>query len=128
MSLSDFLENKLYDHVYRNIPYTPPTTLYVAAYTSDPTDADTGTEVSGGAYARQAVTFVAPTDGAGDNPAQITFPVATAAWGNVTHVGLRDALTGGNLLVSNALVTPRNISAAGYQLVFPIGDIDVSFA
>ena len=53
---TDFLENKIIDHMLRNQAYTPPTTVYVALFTTATTDAGGGTEVSGGAYARQAVT------------------------------------------------------------------------
>ena len=58
---SNFMENKIIDHMLRNQAYTPPATVYVALYTSDPTDADTGTEVSGGSYARQNAGLSPPT-------------------------------------------------------------------
>ena len=104
---SDFMENKIIDHMLRNQAYTPPATVYVALYTDDPTDADTGTEVSGGAYARQSVTLSAASGGATSNSADITFPTATADWGTITHVLLRDASTGGNLLMHSALDAAR---------------------
>jgi len=94
-ALSDYLENKLLDHALGTAAYTMPT-VYVALYTSDPTDADTGTEVSGGGYARQTVTFNAASGGSASNAGDITFPQATADWGTITHIGLRDAATGGN--------------------------------
>jgi hypothetical protein len=124
--MSNFLENKLVDHVLRNVAYTPPTTVYVALYTSNPTDADTGTEVSGGGYVRQAVTFTAPSDGATSNSADIVFPVATADWGTITHIGLRDAATLGNLLLYGALTVPKTIQS-GDQFKILAGDLDVTF-
>lgn len=126
-AISNYLENALINAVLRNTAYTSPTTVYVALYTSDPTDADTGTEVSGGGYARQAVTFAAPSDGATSNTADITFPEATASWGTVTHVGIRDAATAGNLLFHAALTVSKAI-AAGDQLIIKAGDLDVSLA
>lgn len=101
--MSDFLENKLIDHVFRNTTYAQAGTLYVALYSTDPTDADTGTELSGSGYARQTVSFVAPSGGTTSNDADIVFPAATADWVTVTHVGIRDASTGGNLIMHKAL-------------------------
>uniref|UniRef100_UPI00046EB276 phage tail fiber protein n=1 Tax=Paenibacillus ehimensis TaxID=79264 RepID=UPI00046EB276 len=87
--------------------------VYIALYTSDPMAADTGQEVSGGAYARKAATFTAAVLEGGKqtikNSADIEFPVATADWGTVTHIGIRDAATGGNLLYFGALTAPRTI-------------------
>lgn len=123
--LSDYLEPKLLDHIYNEVTYTPPTTIYVALYTSDPTDADTGTEVSGGSYARVLVNengggapewALAVIDGIGykvTNSDDITFPTATAAWGVVTHVGLRDASSGGNLLHHTALEASQDVGDGG---------------
>lgn len=113
MNVSNYLATALLNQVFRNTVYTKPTTVYVALYTSNPTAADTGQEVSGGAYARQAVTFAAPIVENGKqtikNSADIQFPIATADWGTVTHVGIRDAATGGNLLYFGALDSPRSI-------------------
>ena len=125
--ISNYLENELYDHILRNLAYTSPTTVYVALYTDDPTDGDSGTEVTGGSYARQSVAFGAPADGAGDNSSDITFPTASASWGTVTHIGLRDAVSGGNLLLHSALTASK---AVGNGDTFKInaGDLDVSLA
>lgn len=125
MSMSDYLENALLNAVLRNTPYTSPSQVYVALFTSDPTDAGTGTEVSGGGYARQSVTFNAPSNGQVTNAADILFPVATASWGTVTHVGIYDAATGGNLLFSGALTTSKTISAND-QLKIAAGSLSIS--
>lgn len=126
-AISDYLENKLVDHVLRNTAYTSPTTVYLALYTTNPTDADTGSEVAGGGYARQAVTFSAPSDGATSNVGAIEFPEATEAWGTITHFGIRDAVTAGNLLFHGALTTPKAIDA-GEVFRAKEGDLDVSLA
>jgi hypothetical protein len=127
MSMSDYLENALLNAVLRNTPYTSPSQVYVALFTSDPTDAGTGTEVSGGGYARQPVTFNAPTNGQVTNAVDILFPVATASWGTVTHIGIYDAQTGGNLLFHGALTTNKTISAND-QLKIAAGDLSISLA
>lgn len=121
---SNYLENAILNHFFRNTSTTSPTTVYIALYTSDPTDADTGTEVSGGSYARQAVTFSAPSNGVISNSSTITFPVATANWGTITHFGIRDASTGGNLLVYGAFETAKTINA-GDQLIINPGNLQV---
>lgn len=108
--MSNFLENALINATLRNTSYTSPTTVYLALYTDDPTDADTGTEISGGSYARQSITFGAPSNGTSTNSAAIEFPAATANWGVVTHVGIRDALTSGNLLYHTALDASKTIN------------------
>lgn len=124
-AVSDYLENALLDHVFRGTAYTSPTAIYVALYTSDPTDADSGTEVSGGGYARQSVTFNAPSGGVITNSADIVFPEATADWGTITHIGLRDAATLGNLLWHGA-VTQSRLILAGDQLIIKAGTLTVS--
>ncbi len=121
-NMSNYLETQLYNHVLRATVFTPPASLFVAAYTSDPGKTDAGTEVSGGAYARKAVTFAAPSDGAGVNPADVLFDVATASWGNVTHFGIRDAASGGNLLFFGP-ANPAKTIAQGDQLKIPAGSI-----
>lgn len=121
---TDFLENKLLDHVLRNVSYTPPATVYVGVYTVAPTDAGGGTEVSGGAYARQSAAFSAAASGATSNSGQISFPVATANWGTVVAFGLFDASTAGNLLYWNTM-TNKTIDTND-QLVIPAGDLDVT--
>lgn len=108
---SNYLENAVIDAVLRNTSYTSPTTVYVGLYTSDPTDADTGTEVSGGSYARTAVTFSAPSNGVTSNSADVELPQATSSWGSVTHIGLHDAASGGNLLFHTILDTTKTIDS-----------------
>lgn len=120
-ALSDYAENKLLDHVLGRTSYTKPTT-YVALYTSAPTDAGGGTEVSGGSYARQTLTVNASASGTTKPSANIDFPIATASWGTITAVGILDASSGGNLLAYSSLVTSKTI-AAGDQLVIPKDDL-----
>lgn len=104
---------------------TRPTTWYVGLFTSDPTDTGAaGTEVSGGSYARTAVTFSVTGDTA-SNTAAVEFPAATATWGSVTHIGIHDASTGGNMLVHAALSAAKTI-ADGDVFRIPTGDLDIT--
>ena len=107
--MSNYLENALINATLRNTSYSSPATVYVALYTTDPTDADTGTEVSGGSYARTAVTFGAPSNGVSTNSAAVEFPTCTSSWGTITHIGIRDASTSGNLLYHTALDVSKAI-------------------
>jgi len=126
---SNYLENALINAVLRNTTYTSPATVYVSLYVSDPTDADSGTEVStsGTAYARQAVTFGAPSNGVSTNSADVTFPTATASFGTVTHIGIHDASTGGNLLFHTPLSTSKTIDS-GDIFKITTGNLSVTLA
>lgn len=125
--MSNYLENALINGTIRGSSYTAPTNVYVALYTTNPTDADTGTEVTGGSYARQIVTFGAPSDGASVSNADVTFPQATASWGTIGWIGLRDAVSGGNLLYHTALDASKTIDTGD---VFKInsGNLSVTLA
>jgi len=124
---SNFLENALINATLRATTYTSPATVYVSLYTTDPTDADTGTEVSGGSYARTAVTFGAPSNGVSTNSADVTFPTATGSWGTVTHIGIHDALTSGNLLFHTPLDTSKTIDS-GDIFKITTGNLSVTLA
>jgi hypothetical protein len=95
---TDYLENKVLDHVFRNIAYTAPTNVYLALYTTNCTDAARGTEVSAGGYARQLCAFNAASAGSIGNTAQESFTASGANYGTVVCTGLEDALTVGNQL------------------------------
>jgi len=125
--MSNYLENALINVTLRATAYTAPTTVYVALYTTDPTDADTGTEVTGGSYARQSVTFAAPSNGVTTNSADVTFPTCTLAWGTVTHIGIRDASTAGNLLYHTPLDASKTIDL-GDIFKITTGNLSVTLA
>ena len=125
--MSNYLENALINGTLRATTYTAPTTVYLALYTTDPTDADTGTECSGTSYARQAVTFGAPSNGVSTNSAAIEFPQAGGAWGTITHIGIRDALTVGNLLYHTPLDASKTI-ATGDVFRIAVGSLSVTLA
>jgi len=122
---SNYLENKILDHVLKNISYTSPTTAYVGLFTSDPTDAGTGTEVSGGSYARQVLSVTTASGGIVTSSGDVTFPQATGSWGTISHIGILDALTSGNLLMHTALTTSKTIES-GDILKISSGNLTVT--
>lgn len=103
-AISNYLEDALINHIFRNTDFTRPANIHVALFTAAPTDAGGGTEVSGGAYARQAVAtgassaWAAASGGATENSSAITFPTATANWGEILAAALFDAASAGNML------------------------------
>ena len=120
--LSNYLENKLLDHVLRGTSYTSPTTVYVGLYTSDPQDDNSGTEVSGGSYARQVLSVTTASAGIVTSSSDVTFPQATANWGTISHIGILDALTSGNLLMHTELTTSKTIEL-GDIFKIPTGNL-----
>ncbi len=112
MSMSNYLELKILDHVLRNVAYTSPTTVYLSLHTTDPGEDYVSGEVSEASYARQAITNNAASTGSISNSADILFPVAAASWGTITHIAIWDAVTAGNMLFSGALSVPKAISAS----------------
>ena len=142
-AMSDYLENKLIDQLFRG--QTAPTTsnLYVALFTSTPTDSTPGTEPSGNGYARvqiaSGLTTWSGTQGAGSttassgatgttsNNGSITFPTPLANWGVVTHFGIFDAATSGNMLFHGALTITKTINQDD-TVAFPAGSLSLTFA
>ena len=125
--MSNFLENALINATLRNTSYTSPAAVYIGLYTSDPTDANTGTEVSGGSYTRTAVTMGAPSNGVSTNTAAVEFPQASGSWGTVGWIGILDASSSGNLLYHTPLDTSKTISS-GDIFKIAIGGLSVTLA
>jgi hypothetical protein len=124
VSFSNFLENKVLGHVFGATPYTAPATLYVGLFTSSPGETGSGSEVSGGSYARQTIAFTV-TGNQASNTAAVEFPTATASWGTITFAAIYDALSGGNLLAYGALTTSKTIDN-GDVFRIPAGDFDIN--
>lgn len=137
-AMTDYLENKIIDWLLRGQAFTPPATVYVGLLTAAPSDSAAGTEVSGGSYARVAVTSNATnwnstdgdndaassgTDGTTENDTAVTFPAPTASWGVVTHFGIYDASSGGNLLIYAALGTSKTINNGDAAPSFAVGSL-----
>jgi hypothetical protein len=128
LSFSDTFETRVLTWVFTNGSATRPTAWYLALFTTDPADDASGTEVStsGTAYARQSATFSVTGDTA-SNTAAIEFPTATASYGTVSHVGVFDASTGGNLIAHAALTTSKAIDTGDVFRV-PTGELDITLA
>ena len=124
MSFSNYLENKVLDHVFGGTAYTAPTTLYLALFTTAPDDTGAGTEVSGGSYARTSVAM-SVTGSVASNTAAVEFPTATGSWGTIAYVAVYDAATSGNQLCY-ATLTSSKIIDTGDVFRVPTGDLDIS--
>lgn len=132
--MTDYVENKIVDWLFRGQTFTPPASLYVGLLTAAPSDSAAGTEVTGGSYARVAVvssmTNWAGTQGAAttvassgtsattSNNGAVTFPAPTANWGVATHFGVYDAASAGNLLFYAALTASKTINNGDSAPVF----------
>lgn len=128
-ALSDYSEKLILDYLMTTGSATRPTNWYVALYTAAPNDAGGGTELSGSGYAREAVTFAAATSGTGttSNSGAVVFTADGGDWGSVTHMGIHDATSGGNLLWHGALAAAKTV-LDGDSLEFAVGNIDLTVA
>ncbi len=128
-ALSDHAEKLILDWMMTAGAATRPTAWYVALYTAAPSDSGGGTELSGSGYARESVTFAAATSGTGttSNTGVVVFTADGGDWGSVTHMGIHDAVSGGNLLWHGALAAAKTV-ADGDTLEFAVGNIDLTVA
>jgi hypothetical protein len=116
-SLTDFAEQALLDHVFNGAgqAYTPPTNIYLALCTADPTDAATGASMNecanSGSYARTEITVGAASSRRVTQDALVTFPQASGSWGTVTHWAIVDTNTygSGNVLAHGAFATGKPV-------------------
>lgn len=143
-AMSDYLENKLTDLVFRGQAFTAPVTLYVSLHTGTTTDAGGGTEVSGGSYARVAITAnltnwsgtqsagstiaSSGTGGASSNNGAITFPAPTANWGTITDFAIFDASTSGNMLIHGVLTVPKTVNNGDAAPSFAAAALGITLA
>lgn len=124
MSFSNYLETEILDHVFGGNAYTAPSTLYLALYTAAPGETGGGTECTGTSYARTAVTFTVSGNEA-TNSAAVEFATAGNNWGTITHVGVFDALTAGNLMAYGTLTASKTVETGDVFRV-PAGDLDIT--
>lgn len=138
---SDYLENKIVDHLYRSAVWAKPTACWIALFTSAPNDAGSGVEVSAGGYARvnlppSDANWTATQGGTGgvsngnlgmtSNAVAITFPVPTGDWGTVGWFAHFDAPSGGNMLVWDVLQAPRTILNGDPAPQFAAGSLQIT--
>jgi len=138
-AFSDYAENAIVEHMLRGSAMPVPSTIYIALFTADPTDAGTGPEVTTAAwpaYARQdaaqggliSTGWTPAANGVTSNAKVVTFPANNGASPvTVTHVGIYSALTGGNLLFKNALTQSKTLQP-GDVLSFAIGALQITVA
>jgi hypothetical protein len=122
---SNYIVNKINDHIYKGTAISLGSTRYLALYKTDPTAADTGTEASGGSYARQSVTMGSSSSGTTTNTNTLTYSAMSS--GTYTHYGVRDALSAGNLIVYGALPNPI-IANTGDDITIAAGGISFSLS
>ncbi len=129
-SASDYVEVQTAKHWFGLTPDAAPTSVFVALFTSAPSDAGGGTEVTGNAYARVELdndsTSWILTNSTITNKIAVTFPEPSpSAWGTVTHWAIFDAASGGNLLF-HAPLTNARVTVAGVALSFAIGQMAIT--
>ena len=128
-AMSNWMAASVMNEYFRGVTVTPPAAVYLALYTTNPTDSDTGTELSGGGYARQQIVFSEPMVVAGKTQVQnslaVTFPVAASDWGSVAFWGIRSASSGGTLLAYGGFSQTKTI-ATGDQLHVAINAITIN--
>lgn len=132
-AMSDYLEAAVLNLTLRGVALAAPSGTHLALFTTDPTDAASGTEVSAGWYGRQSIGlssgWTAPADSAGGkqctNANQIAFSAVTGSSVTVTHIGIYDAASGGNLLYHSALVASKTLQV-GDVLQFAANSIAVT--
>lgn len=126
-SFSDYLENKIIDHVFKTASYTVPTNIYVALSTADPLDSGAGiAEPVGNNYARALCNvWDAASGGATANTNAVTFNTASGAWGTISHFAIFDHVSAGNMLAHGSLAVSKAVTTADTP-TFAAGDIDVS--
>lgn len=122
-SASNYLENKLIDHSLGKTSYTKPSFVYVALYTVAPTDSTSGTEVTGGSYARQVGTFSTASSGSSSNSSKLTFLNMPAC--TIIGIGILDSLTSGNLLYWTKLDSNYTVSATD-TVEIDVGNLTVT--
>ena len=126
-AMSDYLENEILDHILSVGSYTMPSAVYVGLSTGSFGDDNSGTELTGNNYSRVAATFSAAASGTTSNSAAIEFAAATGSWGTVSHFGIFDAASSGNLLIHGAFTTGKAI-VSGDVLKISTGDLDITAA
>jgi hypothetical protein len=117
------LSNALLSSVLRGAPYTSPGTVYLALFTSAPSASGAGTEVTGGSYARLAVSFSAAANGAVSNAAELDFTNMPAT--TVRGMAVMDASSAGNMLFYGVLANPKTTNA-GDTYTVKLGDLSIA--
>lgn len=129
--MSNYLESAIGDHLFRASTFSKPSSIYIGLHTSSPSDDDSGTEVSGGSYSRVEITQANNqwnvNNGVYTNTSDIEYPDPTSNWGTITHFGIYDASSGGNLLVWGGLSSSKIVNSGDQKPKFSSGRIQITF-
>ena len=125
--MSNYLELEILDHILGTGAYTMPSNVYVGLATGSFGEDASGSELSGSGYPSKVAAFSAASGGTTSNSGAIEFPAATGSWGSVSHFGIFDASSSGNLLIHGAFSAAKTI-ATGDILRIAAGDLDVTAA
>ncbi len=128
MGASNYLEDKIRNHINGHTAYTAPANVYIGLHTADPGETGATAEVTGGGYARvqlanSSAGWAASSGGSAANAAAVQFANASAAWGTVTHYSKWDAITAGNCLEYSALTSSKVIASGDPGPIFNVGTI-----
>jgi len=126
-AMSDYLELKFLDHFTGTASTSAPSAVYLGLATASIQDDASGTELSGNNYTRKAVTFASASSGSISSNAAVEFNAATGSWGTISHWGIWDAATSGNLLYHGAFTTGKAI-ASGDILKVASGSLTITAA
>ena len=110
-ALSDYAENEMLDHMLGTGAFAAPANVFLSLWTSDPTDDGSGNELSGSGYVRKDINFGAASSGVATSSGVVTFDTASGSWGTVSHIGIHDAVSSGNLLFHGALSASKTIGS-----------------
>lgn len=116
-AFKDFLMNNL----FRGVPFSPPSTIYVALHTS----ANLNSEISGNGYMRAAAHFSLSSNGVINNDVAVTFPVAAGLWPTTGFFSFFSEPRGGTpVVIPQPLEAPEQ-GIAGRSIVFPINGLTI---
>ena len=124
-AMSDYLELKFLDHFTGTASTTAPSAVYLGLATASLADDASGTELSGNNYTRKAITFASASGGSIASNSAVEFNSATGSWGTISHWGIWDASSGGNLLFHGAFTASKAI-ATGDILKVASGSLTIS--
>ena len=123
--MSDYLELKFLDHFTGTASTSAPSAVYLGLATGSIGDDASGSELTGNNYSRKAITFASASSGSIASNANVEFDPATGSWGDVSHWGIFDASSSGNLLFHGSFTSAKTI-ASGDILKVASGSLTIS--
>ena len=124
-AMSDYLELKFLDHFTGTASTSAPSAVYLGLATGSIGDDASGSELTGNNYSRKAITFASASSGSIASNANVEFDPATGSWGSVSHWGIFDASSSGNLLFHGSFTSAKTI-ASGDILKVASGSLTIS--